>query len=166
MDEFTKTYLIPIAIPVIGGLILWIIKGSIKDFKNRLYEVPKKQEECIKKISYALSYYAGLWANPGIDSFDERKKASYEFKSLASELGAIKFTIWNKFFVIVGRSIPYVDLDFAKKNLIGLSNSFFLNPHESPSEKANRNLQMVYEIEKALKLKTGLGMDIKGIEKS
>lgn len=157
-------------VTIIGGLILFIYKKLITFiYKKFFFEPLNYQKECIKNIAYYISLYANLWDNPGYGYESERDKASKKFRELAIKLSETKGDINIKLYPIFVRlnlSRSYKDIDKAHDNLIRLSHSLGLETYESSTEKSKQNSQIVYNIEKSLKLETCLGMNMEHLTSS
>ncbi|MFA0834247.1 MAG: hypothetical protein ACC609_09595 [Methanobacterium formicicum] len=157
-----STQLVTALFTVIAGVLVLVFgQIAIKFFIEPL----QRQKACIEDIAYYLTFYADLWNNPGNDSPEERQEGSDKVRGLASRLVSTTNTI-NFFYpllVLFKLSPSYRNIYIVKLNLIGISNSFFARNATERSHLSDRNTQRVYNIEKALGLSTGLGIDIEEI---
>jgi len=100
-----------------GGIGLYISKRFI-------IEPIREYRDIRKQISRDLVDYANLIANPGIDDSQRIQEAEKAFRSNASDLKAAAddipvYSLWSKFRIVP----PREEVDEAKQQLIGLSNS-------------------------------------------
>lgn len=109
-----------ILVPLVVGIIGFVAHQVITRF---IIEPIHEQSKLIGEIAESLVFYADLYYNPGIGSFEEMAEASKVLRRQASRLRATTdtiryYTVWQSRGIVPSQA----NVIEASKNLIGLSN--------------------------------------------
>ncbi len=146
LDKILVTW----ALTLLSGIILLVI-GQI--ITRAIIEAVHDQRKAIGEIADVLIYYGNVWANPGVDSPEEKTdydKAQEAIRQKASLLRVRTYSI-PKYGCLAGVGIvpKREDVLAASRELIGLSNSLHRKP---PELSEDRNYERVEKIKKYLGL--------------
>lgn len=132
---------------IVAGVIVYVICEYLKE----IWLQPLQDYKRLKaEISRLLVFYASLYISQEIyiSETKENEKAAHQFRNLASEVAAFSEQICP-----FRLGIPDKET-FAKvrKNLIGISNSFFASTPEAVSRRSDDNEKRANEIKRLLTL--------------
>jgi hypothetical protein len=122
MSELEKIILTS-SLTVVGGIIIFVLGQLIVKF---FIEPIHEQATLIGEISYALTFYANIYSNPGLGKPDDMYEASQTLRQLASRLRATTRAIrWYGLWQLLGIALKQKALMDVSTDLIGLSNGIY-----------------------------------------